>query len=132
MSNAESYEYDPRVEGVSSVISNREPVVPTSPPQELEGRERFKVGDEIWVRDKVRSTAKSEPSVLPENGIWRDSRDVQLMELAMPRGIQTLSHSAVCLLSRIFNAHRNECTDGQHWEINGALKEEIEFAKARK
>lgn len=37
---------------------------------------KFAIGDEIWVRDKVRSTAESEPSVLPENGVWRDSRDI--------------------------------------------------------
>jgi hypothetical protein len=38
---------------------------------------KFKIGEEIWVRDKVRSTAESEPSVLPENGVWRDSKDIQ-------------------------------------------------------
>lgn len=37
---------------------------------------KVKIGDEIWVRDTVRSMADSEPSILPENGVWRDSRDV--------------------------------------------------------
>lgn len=40
---------------------------------------KFKIGDKIWVRDVVKSTVSSEPSVLPENGVWRDSRDIRLV-----------------------------------------------------
>lgn len=36
----------------------------------------FKVGDVIWVRDTVKAIAKSEPSVLPTNGVWVRSENV--------------------------------------------------------
>lgn len=56
----------------------------------MKEKAKFCVGQEIWVRDTVRSLAESEPSVLPENGVWIDSSKVRL---SAPRSAQIRCHA---------------------------------------
>lgn len=48
-----------------------------TPPAEVEFPNGYKIGDKVWVKDTVKGLARSEPSVLTENGVWVNSDKIR-------------------------------------------------------